>query len=113
MESIKIDYNWQQDAACKGISLESYDLFYVSTGKSSKKETNNICGNCPVVKDCLSHALKYEEYGYWGGTTSGDRKRMRKELGIKLIEIDYSSLIDNVEEQDSFNSKEDPCELDW
>jgi hypothetical protein len=99
MQSNSIDYNWQDDAACKGMSMDSYDSFYVSTGKSAKKETEDVCSTCPVKDSCLNHALKYESYGYWAGTTSVDRKRMREELGIELVEIDFESMLFYEEEK--------------
>ena len=73
------------------MSSENYDLFYVSTGKSANKETNNICIDCPVFNECLNHALKYEEYGYWASTTPLQRKAIRKKEGIELIDISSES----------------------
>jgi WhiB family redox-sensing transcriptional regulator len=32
------------------------------------------CNQCPVVKQCLEHALKVKEpYGVWGGLTTSER----------------------------------------
>ena len=43
----------------------------------------SICGTCPVKEQCLRVALKYEEEGVWGGTTTQERKSMlfRKRTG--------------------------------
>jgi WhiB family redox-sensing transcriptional regulator len=88
-----IDFNWQDNAACKNMSSEKYDAFYPSKGRSSEKDTNGICNGCPVREECLEHALKYEEYGYWAGTTSRQRVNIRKELGIELVDIDYENFM--------------------
>ena len=43
----------------------------------------SICGTCPVKEQCLRIALKYEEEGVWGGTTTQERRVMqnRKRTG--------------------------------
>lgn len=46
-----------------------------------------ICCECPVKAACLQHALAHEKYGIWAATSPKDRARIRKEQGIKLVEI--------------------------
>jgi len=75
------------------MSKENYDIFFSSPGRSAKKDANDICSKCPVFEDCLSHALKYEDYGYWAGTSPKDRQKMRVDLGIKLENISLLSLL--------------------
>lgn len=62
-------------------------MFYPAHGKKYAKEAIMACKECPVKKQCLDHALKYEEYGYWAGTTANERKEMRSKLGIEVISI--------------------------
>lgn len=62
-------------------------MFYPAHGQKYAKEAIEACGNCPVKSKCLNHALTYEEYGYWAGTTPNERKAMRKEMGIEVINI--------------------------
>lgn len=99
MKRLNIDYRWQNDAACKGMSMENYDLFYVSTGKSAAKETNNICLTCLVKEECLNYALQYEEYGFWANTTAVRRNQLRKELNIELVNIDQEFILNSYEEE--------------
>jgi hypothetical protein len=40
-----------------------------------------ICQSCPFVSKCFAHAMAHEEYGFWGGTTAGQRKYLREKLG--------------------------------
>ncbi len=36
-----------------------------------------ICGVCPVMEPCSSHAVKIREpFGIWGGLTETERKAM-------------------------------------
>lgn len=46
-----------------------------------------LCDSCPVVQACLTYALYVEVEGIWGGTTFGDRRSIRKELGIESMSI--------------------------
>jgi hypothetical protein len=98
MKRLNIDYSWQDNAACKGMSSENYDSFYVSTGKSAAKETGGICNECPVQEQCLNYALQYELLGFWGNTSAAQRQRMRQQLGIELIDIDHDSIVDSYNE---------------
>jgi hypothetical protein len=43
-----------------------------------------FCAGCPVVDDCFTHAVFYEQHGFWGGTSPPDRKRLREDYGITL-----------------------------
>ena len=45
-----------------------------------------MCKGCDFLGDCLTWALHHEEYGVWGGTTASQRERMRKKLGIRLVD---------------------------
>jgi len=98
MKRLNIDYSWQDNALCKGMSAESYSAFYVSTGKSAAKETGGICLSCPVQDKCFNYALQYEEYGFWANTTAAERVSIRKNLGIELINIDHEFAIMSQEE---------------
>jgi WhiB family transcriptional regulator, redox-sensing transcriptional regulator len=35
------------------------------------------CKTCPVRDECLSYALKWEEYGVWGGLSPNERRKIR------------------------------------
>jgi WhiB family transcriptional regulator, redox-sensing transcriptional regulator len=35
------------------------------------------CKVCPVREECLEYALKWEQYGLWGGLTPGQRRKIR------------------------------------
>lgn len=44
------------------------------SGENQAIGAKEICPGCPVIKDCLEHALINGEYGAWGGTTDTERK---------------------------------------
>jgi hypothetical protein len=77
-----IDYSWQTNAICKDVPT---DLFYPGRGMLVSKIIKDKCAVCPVKDACLEHALKYEAYGYWGGTTEKDRVEIRTRRNITLI----------------------------
>jgi hypothetical protein len=97
-----IDYSWQHNAVCKNSSKDmgNYDVFYPQIGRGLQKKIYLMCEECPVKPECLNHALQYEEYGYWAGTSSKERKKIRKELGIKLVSIDFLSMLKSIEDKD-------------
>jgi WhiB family redox-sensing transcriptional regulator len=38
-----------------------------------------LCGECPIVSDCLEYALfTSQEYGIWGGLTASERHKLKK-----------------------------------
>lgn len=67
-------WDWQREAACRGLDV---DVFYPSDryAKSMAERAKRICANCPVILDCLGHALKTgESHGIWGATTPFERQ---------------------------------------
>lgn len=75
-----VPFAWQQHAKCRELALE---VFYGPDsergGRRSRSVTRakRICKACPVVSDCLEHALKWPEpYGIWGATTPAERRRI-------------------------------------
>ena len=74
------------NAACKG---RDTDREFYRDADSSKKDKDgvplhpgHICFRCPVIDECLEHALHNEAYGTWGGMTERELYRARKRLGI-------------------------------
>ena len=72
------DRNWQIGHACEGVKS---DLFY-PTDVAGVLQAKMVCATCPVKRECLEHALKYNEtFGVWGGESERERveiKRRRK-----------------------------------
>jgi WhiB family redox-sensing transcriptional regulator len=41
-----------------------------------------LCWGCPVRRDCLTWALAADADGIWGGTTTDERRAVRKRQGV-------------------------------
>jgi len=64
---------WGQLAACRGSDLE---LFY-SLDEADQEQALAICRTCPVIAECLDHAMTHREaFGVWGGTRETERRRI-------------------------------------
>ena len=73
-----IGEEWKADAACRGMSDTSYDLFFdkwTGNGKS-------VCAGCRVATSCRWYAEEFEEAvgwrsGVWGGLSAPEREKAR------------------------------------
>ena len=55
-----------------------------------------ICRCCPVIAECLDHALRVREpYGVWGGHTEDERARL---LGVQSLR--YPAMIRNYRKEE-------------
>ena len=69
------DMDWQLEAACKDMEIP-VDFFSPLVGERAKAK--KVCSTCTVKDECLDFASSnWEDFGVWGGTTSGERKAMR------------------------------------
>ena len=44
-----------------------------------------VCNACPFKQPCFEYAIYNERYGFWGGTTQEQREKIRKVMGIKVV----------------------------
>lgn len=70
-------WEWQLQARCRGLD----DLFFHPHGEREptrghrEAAAKEVCGHCPVRRECLSHAVDTgEPYGVWGGLSEGERQ---------------------------------------
>lgn len=54
---------WSREAACHGVY--------------NNRDIKQLCGDCPVLAECLNYAVVHEQYGYWGGTNETERREVR------------------------------------
>ena len=79
-------WDWQLDAACRG--MDSSLFFHPPNERDAARENRAarakaICLGCPVVEQCLNHALRVREpYGVWGGRTEDERALL---LGLQSL----------------------------
>lgn len=65
--------DWIDRAACAGFPTA---IFFMPSLAAIAK---TVCGWCDVTEDCLAYAqLNDEEYGVWGGFTTGERRWMSR-----------------------------------
>lgn len=70
-------YDWQFEGACRQADPALFFSPESERGPRRAARENAAkmyCNQCPVVKQCLEHALKVKEpYGVWGGLTTSER----------------------------------------
>ncbi|PRY40738.1 WhiB family transcriptional regulator [Umezawaea tangerina] len=73
-------WDWQLRGLCRGV--DSSLFFHTPNERGAardRRETRakEICGNCPVQRECREHALTVEEtYGVWGGLGESELRRL-------------------------------------
>jgi WhiB family transcriptional regulator, redox-sensing transcriptional regulator len=77
-----LDVDWMLFAACSELEVEDSDrLFFCGRGQARlANQARAICAGCEVQGECLEFALRNPEeteYGVWGGTMPGQRRRLR------------------------------------
>jgi WhiB family redox-sensing transcriptional regulator len=79
-------WDWQRDAACRG--MDSSLFFHPPNERDAARDNRAarakaICRECPVVAECLDHALRVREpYGVWGRRTEDERPSL---LGLQSL----------------------------
>lgn len=73
-------WDWQMEGACRG---EDSRLFFHPEGErgssraAREASAKAVCMRCPVIQDCLRHALATREpYGVWGGMSETERAEL-------------------------------------
>lgn len=67
---------WADDAACK----EHPELDWVPDRGTPLDDHRVVCAGCAVSAECLAWALEHNEtFGVWGGTSSRERRKLRRE----------------------------------
>lgn len=108
--------NWQVDAHCRDMDQA---IFYGDEDRTGKArhhpsltvdevaKARSVCNSCPVQMDCLEYAISNrEEFGIWGGSTAGQRKKW-----IKAFEAQQNTVIYLDEEPYSTEWEQYPDEL--
>lgn len=86
IKPIADEWEWQYQGACRDVDPEIFFLEHGERAQVKRKRQEKaltICRACPVVAQCLDHALKVPEmYGVWGGTTADQRLVMLNKKDI-------------------------------
>lgn len=67
--------HWGDHAACRGSDYEFVPHTETETGAAEAAAA--WCNTCPVRDECLTTAVQNGWQGYWGGTSTASRNRLR------------------------------------
>ena len=81
LENLQIPTEITEGGACVGADL---NLFF-SENIGEMNQAREICASCPLTATCMDYATFAEEFGVWGGTTAGERKKLRQ--GVPLFTL--------------------------
>ncbi|MET1062852.1 MAG: WhiB family transcriptional regulator [Aeromicrobium sp.] len=74
---IQETYEWQYEGACRDVDPETFFSPDAERGprrRAREAAAKALCAVCPVVQECLNHALTVREpYGVWGGLNINER----------------------------------------
>ncbi|WP_395729837.1 WhiB family transcriptional regulator [Nakamurella sp.] len=80
------NWDWQTAGACRGMDSDAFFHPPQERAKGRRKRIDAakaVCKACPVVRQCLDHALETREpYGVWGGLSEDERA---ERLGVQSL----------------------------
>src|SRR6478736_8341414 len=77
-------WDWQLGASCRGMDVGHF--YHPPDERNAAREqriaeAKKVCHRCPVIAECLDHALRVREpYGIWGGRSEDERAAL---LGVE------------------------------
>lgn len=70
---------WKASAACAGLDADT-----MLPGRGDSLDAcRALCAACPVTTSCAEAGV-YEKFGIWGGLSERERRRIRRQRGIRL-----------------------------
>ncbi|AJE87469.1 WhiB-like transcription factor [Streptomyces albus] len=81
------DTSWHTRAACHGMDVEDADAVFFPGPRDHDDiaEAKELCGWCPVRRECLDFALDNTlKEGIWGGLTEAERHPLHDRLPQRL-----------------------------
>jgi WhiB family transcriptional regulator, redox-sensing transcriptional regulator len=103
------EVRWQDEALCNGVPLE----VFVPDKEDAEglEEARQYCNLCPVRDTCLRYALTYGQRGYWGGTDTAERRRLKaKKDRVKCPSCESRRVVDMENSDDALCLA---CGLSW
>ena len=83
------EWAWQEESNCRNADSDLFFLDPMMRGKEKRnkeQEAKKICKGCPVVQQCLNHALSIPEFfGVWGGMTADQRNSILRKQGLRIV----------------------------
>jgi hypothetical protein len=72
------------------------DWFHIPGTGDNLKAQKEFCDGCKIFNECLDYAVRNDVSGVWGGTTTRERKMIRRSMGLKVIPISLREVGSNV-----------------
>lgn len=66
------EVRWQDEARCGGQGFNFVPDHETAAGLEAARA--QFCNGCPVRVECLAYAVVYLMPGYWGGTSTAERR---------------------------------------
>ena len=83
------EWAWQEESNCREADSDLFFLDPSMRGREKHKkehEAKKICKGCPVIEQCLDHALAVPEFfGVWGGMTADQRNSILRKKGLRIV----------------------------
>ena len=79
-----VNLDWQKDAGCRDTGHNAWYPADDVRVHSDFETLRRVCRECPVQSECLSHAIHHEEFGFWGGVSQHELRKLRKKNNIPL-----------------------------
>ena len=77
------DMNWLDRAACGDLDIAELSMYFVDAGKAISRDALERCRTCPVRRECLDHAYRYEvTSGYFGGMSPSRRRSLTHDQAL-------------------------------
>lgn len=103
------EVRWQDDALCNGLPLETF--VPDKEDEEGLEEARTHCNPCHVRGTCLRYALTYGLRGYWGGTDTAERRRLKAKKDRAKCPSCSSARVVNMENSDDALCL--ACGLSW
>lgn len=103
------EVRWQDEALCNGLPLETF--VPDKEDPEGLTEARRYCDLCPVRATCLRYALTYGQRGYWGGTDTAERRRLKaKKDRVKCPSCESRRVVSMTDSHDALCLA---CGLSW
>lgn len=77
------EFDWLEQAHCGDLAPDQLSMFFVEAGKAISKEALDLCRQCCVRTECLTHAYQCEVgSGYFGGMSPNRRRTVPMEQAL-------------------------------
>ena len=81
---LQMPYPEASEGACYGMQDPPH-LIDVPT-KEQVQEAKDMCGECPIRRQCAAWGIAHEEHYIFGGLTASERKDIRNRLNVQMFD---------------------------